>query len=415
MITKTFRADSALETLQLVQAELGASAIVVSMREVPSGPSWNPWKSSAVEIVAASPDAGVHAAERQSPPVSQQRSSPAPVLRPSENKAGVEFIEEMPEIEWADGSEKRLAELRVQPPPRLKLNLDPAQMTPLLTAKAETPSKPTLPEMEEKYIPAALKKIREQLIDQDVEEKLVNGLVNVALEALSPKTLADFETCKQSVVQFLAAELLVHPNAGNYVTTNIICLIGASGSGKTSTIAKLALFYSQKLNKRITWVCADTVRSGAVAEARAYADALGLDLRLVYVPEDLNQVLSEAQPEDLFLADTPGYNPCSETQMVELGALLAEIPKRYTYLVVPATTKETDLFQLSASLGIFNLNGVIITKLDETRSFGSVYNFARKNHVPLGYFTTGRDAADYLEIADPTRLVSALFGKEWNN
>jgi flagellar biosynthesis protein FlhF len=83
-------------------------------------------------------------------------------------------------------------------------------------------------------------------------------------------------------------------------------------------------------------------------------------------------------------------------------------------LIVPATTKESDLFQLSASLGIFSMNGVIITKLDETHSFGSVYNFARRNQIPLGYFTTGRDAANHFEVADPTRLVSALFGKEWN-
>ena len=407
MVTKTFKADSAIETLQLVQAELGASAIVVSMREVPNGPSWNPWKSSAVEIVAA-------ASETRSQPVQQVLHPAAPVLRPSENNAGVEFIEEMPEIEWADGSEKKLAELRVQPPPKLKLNLQAAGSTPLLASPVESPSTSTPGVAEEKYVPAALKKIRQQLLQQGVDEQLVNGLVNVALETLSPGTLADYETCKKSIVQVLAAELPVLSGAGSYLTSNVVCVVGASGSGKTSAIAKLALFYCQKLNKTITWVCADTVRSGAVAEARAYADALGLNLKLVYVPEDLKDVLSNAQPNDLFLVDTAGYNPCSENQMVELGALLSEIPKRCTYLVVPATTKETDLFQLAASLGIFNLSGMIISKLDETYGFGSVYNFARKNQVPLGYYGTGRDAASNFETADPARLVLALFGKEWN-
>ena len=134
----------------------------------------------------------------------------------------------------------------------------------------------------------------------------------------------------------------------------------------------------------------------------------------MYVPEDLRDLLLDAQPDDLFVVDTPGYNPCSENQMTELGALLAELPKRCTYLVAPATTKESDLFQLSASLGVFKLDGVVITKLDETHSFGSVYNFARRNKIPLGYFATGRDAARNLEVADPARLASALFGKEWN-
>jgi flagellar biosynthesis GTPase FlhF len=402
MVKKTFRADSALETLQLVQAELGASAIVVSMREVPSGPSWNPWKSSAVEIVAASTEAR------------KPTTQPAPVLRPSEDKSGVEFIEERPEIEWAEEPQKTLAELRVQPPPKLKLNLETATSAPRLAAVVEAPSQPASAITDDRYTPTSLKKVQQQLLQQGLDEKLVNGLVNVASETLSPGNLADYETCKKSIVQFLAAELPVLSGAGTYVTSNVVCVIGASGSGKTSAIAKLAIFYSQKLNKRITWVCADTVRSGAVAEARAYADALGLNLRLVYVPQDLKDILSDPQPDDLFLVDTPGYNPCSESQMVELGALLSEIPKRCTYMVVPATTRETDLFQLAASLGIFNLNGAIITKLDETHSFGSIYNFARKSQVPLGFFTTGRNAADYLEIADPARLVLALFGREWN-
>jgi flagellar biosynthesis protein FlhF len=112
--------------------------------------------------------------------------------------------------------------------------------------------------------------------------------------------------------------------------------------------------------------------------------------------------------------DTPGYNPCSEKQIVELGTLLSEMPGRCTYLVAPANIKEADLLQLSASFGIFNLDGLIITKLDETHIFGGLYNFARKNQIPLGYFTTGRETSSHLEVADPARLVSALFGKEWN-
>jgi flagellar biosynthesis protein FlhF len=140
---------------------------------------------------------------------------------------------------------------------------------------------------------------------------------------------------------------------------------------------------------------------------------MGFELKLVYVPEDLKELSLVAGPDDLFLVDTPGYNPCSESQMTELGSLLSELPNRCTYLIAPATTKESDLNQLSASLGIFNLNAVIITKLDETHRFGSVYNFARTNLLPLGFFATGRDAARNLEVADPARLASALFGREW--
>jgi flagellar biosynthesis protein FlhF len=386
MVTKTFKADSTIQTLQLVQSELGADAIVVSMREVPQGPLWNPWKKSAVEVVAA--------------PSPQKQST-------------VEFVEEMPEIEWDFAPPKKTP---AKLPPPLKLNLAPlaGSSAPSVDSAPAAESAVRDAQRDDRYLPPALKKIHEQLSRQGVESSLIEGLMGVALETLSPSTLGDVEACKKSIVQLMGAELRVQKGAGTFVSSNVLCLVGASGSGKTSSTAKLALFFSQTLKKNVTWVCADTVRTGAVAEARAYTDALGVTLKLVYTPHDLKEILSAAQPNDLFLVDTPGYNPCSESQMAELGALLSEMPARVTCLVAPATTKEADLFQLSASLGMFKLDGLILTKLDETHTFGGVYNFARRNQVPLAYFATGREAAQHLETADPMRLVSALFGREWN-
>lgn len=397
METKTYKAETMIETLQLVQQDLGANAIVVSMREVPLGPAWNPWKKAGVEIVAGA----------------QETPSAAAILRPAANGSGVEFVEEKPEIEWAVLPEKSSGQL----PPPLKLNLtsraESADKVPAAKPAPQAAGKAPAAETD-RYIPPALKKIQQQLIQQGVESSLVNGLVNVALETLSPTTLADVESCKKSIVELMGAGLRVQKGAGSFLANNVVCVVGASGSGKTSVTAKLALFFSQNLKKTVTWVCADTVRIGAIAEARAYTDALGLNLKLVYTPQDLRELLRDAPETELFLVDTPGCNPCSESQLVELGELLAEIPRRCTFLVAPATTKEMDMLQLSAALGIFNLDGLVITKLDETLSFGSVYNFARNNQLPLSFFTTGKETGRNLEVANPARLVAALFGSAWN-
>lgn len=393
MNTKTFKADTTIQTLQLVQEDLGSDAIVVSMREVPVGPVWNPWKKSAVEVVAAS--------------LAEASGSMSP--RPASNPSPIEFVEERPEIEWEIPATKKPVKL----PPPLKLNLNPIapHSAPVVdSVRITEPAAPT----NDRYSPPALKKIQQQLIQQGVEHSLIENLLDLALETLSPSTLADVEASKNSIIQLMGAELRVQKGAGSFVSTNVIAVVGASGSGKTSVIAKLAMFFRQNLNKSVVWVCADTVRMGAIAEAKSYTDALGLDLKLVYTPQDLKEILNAPQVNEIFLVDTPGYNPCNEKQMIELGALLSEMPGRCTYLVAPATTKEADLFQLSASLGVFNLDGLIVTKLDETYSFGGLYNFTRRNQIPLGYFSSGRETSRHLEVADPARLVSALFGKEWN-
>jgi len=396
MTTKTYKAETMLQALQTVQAELGAAAIVVSMREIPLGPLWNPWQKAGVEVVASAP----------------QAAGPA-ILRPAANATGVEFVEEKPEIEW----ELPVGRDPLKLPPPLKLNLDrPAagNAAPVVDEAAPKTATPATGGASDRYTPPALKRIEAQLNAQGVEASHIQKLSDLALETLGPTTLADEEACKKALIDLMGASLRVQKGAGAFVSSNVVCLVGASGSGKTSAAAKLALFFSQALHKNVTWVCADTVRTGAVAEARAYTDALGLALKLVYTPADLKDILADAQGADLFVVDTPGYNPCNEGQMIELGALLAEMPKRCTYLTAPATTKEGDLFQSAATLGLFNLDGLILTKLDETHSFGSLYNFARRNQTPLGYFTTGKETARHLEVADPARLVTALFGRDWS-
>jgi flagellar biosynthesis protein FlhF len=190
--------------------------------------------------------------------------------------------------------------------------------------------------------------------------------------------------------------------------------VGSSGSGKTATAGKLAFTYASLLRKKVHWVSADTVRTGAIAETRAFTDALGIPMHLIYTPEDFTHSAPAWEGADLVLVDTPGLNPCCEAQMVQLGALLTEIPQRCTYLVASATTKESDLAQAASSMGLYSLQGVIFTRLDETYTYGSVYNTVRSSLLPMAFFASGKAADANLAFADAARLVDALMGKGWS-
>ncbi len=433
MVTKTFRSESMLEALQMAQKELGSDAIVISTREVPAGPSWNPWKQTAVEIVAASANFAEEA--ESAVPQQEKTNTSAPILRPSANNMGVEFIEETPEIEWVTEPE-----LPVEKPAK-KLNLNLANRSNQQAATKDTETAASGPASAgEKLVrennssavlmktnqrdlhpfpgrlelPAGLKRINQQLLGQGVEAGLVEGLINVAIETLSPAIVSDYLESKKYISQLLASELRVQKDPITSLPADIISVVGPSGSGKTCCIAKLSLLYSQLTNKKITWACADTVKLGAVAEARAYTDAMGINLKLVYDPRDLLEIVNSMEENELILLDTPGYNPWRESQMVELGALLSAIPKRCTFLAAPSTMKEKDLFQLSASFGVFKLDGLILTKLDETHQFGSAFNFVRKANLPMSFFSSGKEASSNFEQANSDRLIMALFGKEWN-
>ena len=191
----------------------------------------------------------------------------------------------------------------------------------------------------------------------------------------------------------------------------MVYLIGNVGSGKTSLAARLAHQYLRNPRVQVHWVCADTIRASAIVEARAYTQALNIPLSLVYTPSDWGAILEG--PANLILVDTPGINPWNERHITELGELLPPVASRLLYLVASANTKLKDAFQSAAMLSIFGLHGLAITRLEETRSYGSVFDLARKSKIPLAVFTSSKAISGGLEMARSSRLVEALMGKEW--
>ncbi len=450
MPTKKFQAETMMEALQLVQKELGAEAIVLSSREVPIGQPWQVWRKPGIEVIAMAPD-------KKTPPQSQQKKA-APVVKSRPDGQGVEWQEPTGQIEWvsdqnvdlptkkpvnpyyqtetqtqtvSNPSVKRSSEYQNNYIERQKaaVNSSVIKHEPSVVFPADKPAVNTVPgrqmptqqsfstHSEQKTttrIPEGLAQTQQRLVAQGVDQGLVERLVQTTLTAFSPAMLADESRSMTLVRKQLEAGLNVEENFLTSLPSKMICLVGASGSGKTTTISKLAVHFSKSLGKKVIWVSADTVRAGAIAETRAYADAIGVPLRLVYTPEDLTNLIQANHQADILLIDTPGYNPCDEEQMVELGAMLTRLPERSTYLVSPATTKEADLIQAVASLGLFKIRGLIITKMDETYSFGSVYNFVYQSQLPMVLFSSGKQILGDLRQASSAKVVSALFGKGWD-
>jgi flagellar biosynthesis protein FlhF len=411
MDTKTYKADTMLEALQMVQNELGADAVVLSAREVPAGPAWGKWKRTAVEVIAM-------------PSQAYQKKQPA-----APQKAAMPLVDNDSEINWVKENDLHPS-AKAGPTEKKPRSWQPAHIT---REEAQTPVRPAAqPEKPQAnnpqpqpgikadvtqptaspILPSGLNKNRQVLLAQGVEEAYLDRTMKLLTSTMNPAALLDENNTRKYLFQILEAELRIVSGIDRTPPARLMILVGPSGSGKTSITAKTAVHYAQH-GKKITWVCADTVRTGAIYQGRAYAEALGLPFKLAYTPEDLRDAVLNDSESDLILVDTPGYNPLDEHQMIELGSFLTELPNRQTFLTLSATAKETDSFQAAATLGIFGLDGIMVTKLDETSTFGSIYNFVRKSRLPMGFFSSGKDATNQFQLANTTRLVAALFGKGW--
>jgi flagellar biosynthesis protein FlhF len=183
-----------------------------------------------------------------------------------------------------------------------------------------------------------------------VDEIIARAVADICVQALAPHTLRveDEARVRRHLTQQLEAGLTVQ-GQNALADRKVVCLIGASGSGKTTTTAKLAAHYTKDLGRTVAWMCADTLRTGAISQARIYAETLKLPLRVAYTPDELAQAVAAESDADLILVDMPGGNPRREEDVVELGALLTALPKRATYLIAPATAKDGDLADALAS------------------------------------------------------------------
>jgi flagellar biosynthesis protein FlhF len=189
----------------------------------------------------------------------------------------------------------------------------------------------------------------------------------------------------------------------------VVALVGPTGVGKTTTIAKLAGQCRQAGGGRVALMSLDTYRIGAMAQMQIYAELLGAPFYVVRDRTELAKALQAEATADLVLVDSMGRSPQHRDGIATLRALLAEIPTPEVHLVVSATTKGSDLEEVMRRFRPLRYQHLLITKLDEARSAGPVLGLALEHDLSVSYLTTGQEVPDDLEPATPDRLSAFLF------
>ncbi len=171
----------------------------------------------------------------------------------------------------------------------------------------------------------------------------------------------------------------------------ITMMVGPTGVGKTTTIAKLAARYAYKLgqNYKVGIVTLDSFRVGAIEQLQAYTNIMRLPLEIVKNPEDLIEALLRLKDCNYIFIDTAGssqYDVDKIELINEYQNRIEELPIE-KILVLPANVKQSDLIDIYANYSRLNIDYLTFTKLDETRSFGNLISFAHKTKKSITYFS----------------------------
>jgi len=195
----------------------------------------------------------------------------------------------------------------------------------------------------------------------------------------------------------------------------IMMLVGPTGVGKTTTIAKLAARYAYKMGMdyKVGIITLDSFRVGAVEQLKAYTNIMRLPLEVVKKPEDLVEALLRLQDCNYILIDTAGssqYDIDKIEQINKFQNRLKDISIE-KMLVLPANTKKSDLHEVYKHYSILNIDNLIFTKLDETKSFGNIISFAYKVKKSICYLSVGQNVPDDLKCVDDKYLVECFMNK----
>ena len=268
--------------------------------------------------------------------------------------------------------------------------------------------KTLLAQVMSKDLPQDEVSLQDALRNQEVEEEILRDM---AAKSAAGDTLVD--SLDPKAKDILADYLDKVVNFSNGIQLNrhgvrIVSLIGATGVGKTTTLAKIAARFVLEKGVKAALITADTYRISAVEQLKTYSDIIGLPLEIVYSPDELKVAIHKHKDKDLVLIDTAGRSQHNDYQMKELQDFLAVDGRIEKHLVMSATTKHRDAEEILEKFSVCKPDRVIFTKTDETSSVGLILNLLSKRDIAVSFLTNGQSVPDDIIPATPAELARLL-------
>ncbi len=378
MEIRTYRAASMQEALALVRQELGPEAAVLHTREV-NGSRLLRWIPGLRKIeVTASRD--VNVASRL-PPRAQSVgwAMPTGTSQPLVGGAHPTGL--------ADELKSQLSDLQAQ--------------VAALCQKSKSSGRADVPQ--------ELFQVYTDLIEADIGEDLARELIE-RLRAAAPRhELADPEMTKARLAGMIEADISV---AGPVRVTpgrrRVAALVGPTGVGKTTTIAKLAANFRLRDKRRVGLITVDTYRIAAVEQLRTYADIIDLPMQVVSTPREMREAVARMADLDLILMDTAGRSPRDEVKLNELKMFLNEAQADEVHLVLSSVAGAATLQRTAEKFGEIGTTALVLTKLDEATGLGNLLPLLRGSRLPLSYVTNGQNVPDDIAPAEPYKLARLM-------
>ncbi|MBI4777391.1 flagellar biosynthesis protein FlhF [Candidatus Desantisbacteria bacterium] len=409
---KTYEAETLQQAILKMTIDLGKDALLIDQRHVRYGGLFGLFGKKMVEVTAAIP----------MKPVIKQ----APSFLPSSPSIGMSKAVNIPSQKpgipaRSNTAIASLAANRIEIKP--KENLPIREIAPLAETDVVNLLQKEMREIKTKMdtmiggtsnkmnvYPGKTGNLYMKLLQSELSEELAERLIKRIITE-SPGGLIDDEEFIEMRVRTHLAGLIRTAGPIQLVSgvPRVVILIGTTGVGKTTTIAKLAADFAFDKNKKVALITVDTYRIAAVEQLRAYADILSIPLEVAFSHGEFREAMTAYANYDLILVDTAGRSQKNSLQMAELKSFIdAAGYKMDVNLLLSATTKYREMIDIIENFKRINFHKIIFTKLDETVGMGTIVNVLSQIPQGVSYITAGQNVPEDIEVAEAAKLAKMI-------
>ncbi|NHM29812.1 flagellar biosynthesis protein FlhF [Neobacillus terrae] len=383
MKVNKFMAPSMPEAMKLVRAELGNDAVILNSRVVESGGFLGFFRKKNFEVIAAVDPAP----KQKSKPLIKEKTKPVhETLKKAGNKeeelvthskSDSDLIKEINGLK--DMIRKELGN-----PDRLR----PVYPEPINHIQQLMEEQEVARDLQEHFISALLERWYRN--GQEGHEKKVTFWFREELDEY-------LRNCQFGGISF---------------TKKFVNVVGPTGVGKTTTLAKMAADCVIKYKKKVAFITTDTYRIAAIDQLKTYAKILDVPIEVCYNMDDFQEASRKFESFDVILVDTAGRNFRNPQYVKDLQKIIDFDQEMETFLVLSLAAKQKDMEEIYKQFSAIKINSLVFTKADETSIYGSMINMMHANKVGVSYITNGQNVPDDMIAASPEPIINLLLGVE---
>lgn len=392
------------EAMKQIRAELGNDAVILNSKIVTTGGFLGLFKKENIEVIAAIDE--VVQAERKMQ-FEQPKVKVKPIVKPMptmENREVVPLTSRnvapsipnpLPKQQTNEGNKK----------PDVDMLAEIAGLKKMLQTITEQQTDLPLPEP----IQNCVQRLLDQEVPKDIRDELLTSLLQ---KWYSNGSGANEREVKKWLRQELYDRLSTLSFGRITFTKKYINLVGPTGVGKTTTLAKIAAECALKYKKRVALITTDTYRIAAIDQLKTYAKILNVPLEVCYSLEDYKQACEAFKDYDIILIDTAGRNFRNQQYVEDLKKVVDFEHDMETFLVLALTAKQKDMMDIYEQFSLIKINKFIFTKADETSTYGAMLHMMKTSHIGVAYITNGQNVPDDMISANREQVTNLILGVE---